>query len=150
MGGTAFSRDLAIGKRLAGLHGDLPQVQRAQSLYSRFDVVFLSHAHAAAGQDQVVCAAGLAQGVDGGVAPVGHDAKVGDLAAQPQQHGTQEKAVAVVDGAGAHLLGRHLAGHDQFIARGEQCHARAARHLQLVQANAGRQPQFGRSEARAR
>ena len=88
-----------------------------------------------------------AQGVDGGVAPVGHDAKVRHLAAQAQQHGAQEKAVAVVNGTRAHLLRRHLAGHDQFIARGEQRHAGATGHLQFVQADAGGQAQLGRGQA---
>ncbi|MNV44887.1 hypothetical protein D3C71_1366650 [compost metagenome] len=147
VGGTTVTRDLAIGKRLAGLHGDLPQVERAQRLDGGLDVVFLAHTHAAAGQDQVVCAAGLAQGVDGGVAPVGHDAKVRHLAAQAQQHGAQEEAVAVVNGTRAHLLRRHLAGHDQFIARGEQRHAGATGHLQFVQADAGGQAQLGRGQA---
>ena len=43
-----------------------------------------------------------------------------------KKQAAQEEAVGVVDGAGAHRLRRHLAGHDQLVAGGEEGHARAA------------------------
>jgi hypothetical protein len=48
----------AEGHRLAGLHGDQPQVELAFGLHRGLDVVFLAHRHAAAGDDEVVAAGG--------------------------------------------------------------------------------------------
>ena len=104
-------------------------------------MVFFTHRHAAAGQNQVVVLGCGAQRGFGGFAPIGHDAQVADLTAQALQQRTQEKPVGVVNGARLHGLGRNLAGHDQLIASREQGHAGARRHFQACQANAGGQAQ---------
>ena len=90
---------------------------------------------------------GGAQGVECGVAPIRHDAQVAHLAAQTLQQRFEEKSVAVVDGAGAHGFGRHIAGHDQLVAGRQQRHAGAAHHRQIGAADARRQPQLGRAQA---
>ena len=68
------SVDLPVRKRFARLHADAPQIQATQLLHGRFDVVFFTHAHAAAGQDQVVVLRGGLQCFNRRSAVVGHDA----------------------------------------------------------------------------
>ena len=138
---------MAVSERLAGLHGDLPQVQRAELFDSWLDVIFLAHADTAAGEDQVVALGGRLQRGQRGGAVVGHDAEVADLAAQAQQQRAQKEAVAVVDGSGLHGLGRHVAGHHQFVAGGEQDHTRPGCHLQRGQADSGGQTNAGGRQA---
>ena len=140
----------AVRKRLAGFDGNLPQVQLPQGLHGGLDMVFLAHRDATAGEHQVMAGSSLLQGLHRGVKLIGHDAQVGHLATQAAQHGTQEKAVGVVNGARRHLLGWHGAGQHQLVARGEQRHTRLAHHLQLGHAHAGGQAQRGGPQAGTR
>jgi hypothetical protein len=112
-------------------------------------MVFLAHGDAAAGDDHIVVHGGIGQRGNRGLAVVGNNAQIRHLAAHAQQQCTQEEAVAVVDAARWHVLRRHGAGHDQFIAGGEQGHTRLACHLQAGKAHAGSQTQVGRREAGA-
>ena len=134
---------LPIGERLAGLHGDLPEIKLAELLDRGLDVVFLAHRDAAGGEDQVVPFGGRLQRGQRGGAVVRHDAQVAHRAAQAQQQRAQEEAVAVVDGTRLHLRRGHLTRHHQFVAGGEQRHPRACGHQQAVHANSGRQPKTG-------
>jgi hypothetical protein len=112
-------------------------------------VVLFTDRHATAREDEVVTGRRFHQRAHGHVALVGHDAEIGDFASQPFEQRAQEETVGVVDRAGPHALGRHLAGHHELVARGEQRDARAARHFELRGADAGRQPQRCRREALA-
>ena len=59
-------------------------------------------------------------------------------ATRAQQHGTQEEAVAAVDGAGFHLRGRGIsARHDEFVACGKERHARLWCYSRLASPDAG-------------
>ena len=110
-------------------------------------MVLFTHRHTAAGQNQIVVLGRIPQCSNRGFALVGYDAHVCHLTTQTLQHGTQEKAVRVVNRTGRHGLRRNITGHDQLITGREQSHARTRRHCQLTQANAGRQTQFGRRQA---
>ena len=95
-------------------------------------MVFLSHRHATAGEDDVVRHCRAAQCLHRGGQLVGHDAHVGNLATQAAQQGAQEKAVGVVDGTGRHVLRGHGAGHNQLVAGRKQRHAGATGYVQCA------------------
>eukprot|EP01022_Parablepharisma_sp_SALTPOND_P029697 TRINITY_DN743_c1_g3_i1.p1 TRINITY_DN743_c1_g3~~TRINITY_DN743_c1_g3_i1.p1 ORF type:complete len:1024 (-),score=374.04 TRINITY_DN743_c1_g3_i1:652-3723(-) len=134
---------LAEGQRLARLHGDLPQVDAPFGFHGRLDVVFLAHRHAAAGDDEVMLARRLAQGLAGGGQIVGDDAVVADLAAQLLQQAAQQETVGIVDGA--RLQG--FARHGQFITGEEHRHPHAPQHVQAGLADGCRQSQLLRTQA---
>ena len=99
-------------------------------------MVFLTHRHAAAGQNQVMVLSGCTQRGFGGLTLIGNDAQVSDLAPQALQQRAQEKSVGVVNGAHGHLVWRNIARHHQFIARRKQSDSRGSRHFQFRQTHA--------------
>jgi len=76
------------------------------------------------GHHEVVAQRGLAQHGAGGLELIGHDAEIGHLASRSFQQGADDKAVGVVDGAGA----QRLAGHGEFVAGEHNRHTRLAAH----------------------
>ena len=92
---------------------------------------------------------GTAQGRNGCITLIRHDAHISDFTAQAAQQRCQEEAVGVVDGTGWHVLRRFLARHHQLIAGRKQGHARTADHAEFGHAHAGGQPQCGGAQALA-
>nr|GEU28576.1 hypothetical protein [Tanacetum cinerariifolium] len=136
---------LAKRQRLARLDGDLPHGEPAFRFHGRLDMVFLAHRHAARRDDQVMAPGRLAQHGAGGVQRIGHDAEVGDVAAEVFQQRAQGETVRIVDRARRQRLARH----GQLVAREEHGHAQLAPDRQLRQADRGGQAQLLAAQAGA-
>ena len=100
-------------------------------------MVFFTHRHAAAGENQIMCLCSIAQSGFRRIQVVRHDAQIRHLTTQALQHRTQKESVRVVNTAGWHVLGRDITRHHQLIAGGKQRHFGATNHRQCGQTNAG-------------
>jgi hypothetical protein len=107
---------MPVSKRFAGLHGNLPEHQLPQRLHRRFDMVFFTHGHATAGDNQVVLLRGGFERIHRGFPPIRNNAEVAHLATHAVQQSPQEKTVGVVNGPRPHVCRCDIAGHDQLIA----------------------------------
>ena len=118
----ARAADRAEHQRLAGPHGDLPEVQREALVLERIaDQVVLAHRGAAGGDKQVRAArAGGEAGERFRV--VAGDAEVDRLATAPFDHRAQRVGVGANDLA----LAQRLARHHDLVAGGQQGDARLA------------------------
>ena len=89
--------DVAEGQGLARTDGDLPQLQAAELLHRRFDVVLFAHRDAPGGQHQVRLARALLEGGAGGLQAVLDDAEGHDFAAHGLEQAGGGEQVGVVD-----------------------------------------------------
>ncbi len=120
---------------LPGLMATCHNSTRPSALTRGADVIFLAHRDAAGGDDQVVMLRRAAQRLARRVQTIGHDAEIAHVATCGLQQAAQRVAVRVVDRPRRQVLRRHAAGHDEFVAGGEQRDARPAHDLQRGRAD---------------
>ncbi len=141
-GAVRTRAQLAESQRTARPHGDAPEHHFAHIRQGAAQVVGLTHAHAARGDDHIGAFGRGAQRGFHCLRIVGHHAEVDDFAAQTFQHAPQGVAIAVVHAAGI----ERLADRAQLVSAGEEGHAQLAAHRDFGHAQRGHQAQIGRAQ----
>ena len=113
--------DTPDGQRLAGFHGDAPELHFAQFGYHVLDEIRAAHGNTAARHDQIRVSGGVRQRFSNGFAVVGETTQINDVAGFFAEQRGQGEAIGIVYLAHSERLARRC----QFIAGGSDGHPHA-------------------------